>query len=340
MSAQDGMFEQYWRLVFNLIKEHSASCCHYTSSFPCLLAGMTHQTAALRNKSLAAFRQHAEAYERATTMAWPAVQRLLKKHPLQSTCMKIGLLCMRASGWSLGHAQVQEWLGALFDGPMSTVPIEQSGKVLRDGEIRDAPHKSMHLVGIYEKLINSGLLELHDRQNIQIASGVTPPAGFYEKAFFPGQQVVEGGSNGDGGGADIAGGAAHGKVELKAILGNPDWPSYTAQSVRIVYGQLAALLDLHRRDMWEHAADLWATRLLVENTFVSLPARDLRGLVVLVVDEAALLWPLERIGNHTYRLDMAVHELTWVCIYSADEVQVISCGSPEVVGHICPEFRP
>lgn len=112
------------------------------------------------------------------------------------------------------------------------------------------------------------------------------------------------------------------KLDLAAILRTPDWPTYSAQSQRIVYGQLAALLELHRRNLWERAGDLWMARLLVENTCISMPDLDLRALVLLVVDEAALVWPLVRESVNTFRMDMTVSELSWVCVFSLDEVQV------------------
>lgn len=250
------------------------------------------------------------SYEKAQLVADPAVKKLLKRHPLNNTAMQFAMKYMKVAQYDPNHPQMLELLQALFGGYMSTVMIEQSAKVLRDGETRDNTNKTMKLMNIYDKLISSSLIDQHDRNDIQVVTALQPPPAFGERIFYPTTNEAKDNKR-----------LKAGKLDLKGILSSQDWTSFQAQSQKSIYVEVQALLNLSQQDKWAEASELWHSRLLSAGSFVRMTGSDDRYLVLANYDEAALCWPLARIANTFFEIDLSVKKLKWVCIYGGDEAR-------------------
>lgn len=238
---------QYWKLVLSLLTEHSTSYVHYCSSYPCALAGMLHQDSVKVESSRVLFKAHVAAYKEALKFQTADVEALLRRHPFNSTAMQFCIKFAEATDFVYeGNAQWKEWLLVVFRGQTGTVMIEQSARVLRDHETRDSTNKSMQHISAWEFLMESKLLADFHLPEIEIGASCQPPPTFGESIFQFTRKVDEKLSD----------------LDLDGILKTPDWPSYTAQSQKHVYGQLQALLFLSANNKFADAASLWFIKLV------------------------------------------------------------------------------
>lgn len=112
-------------------------------------------------------------------------------------------------------------------------------------------------------------------------------------------------------------------IDLHEILQTQTWPSYSAQSQKVIYAQMAALRDLYRRNDFAMAAQQWCIQLVLERSIVWRAGGTEPVLVLQVWDCAALAWPLVRVASDFIRLDTDVEELQWMCLYDFGDLQVI-----------------
>ena len=107
MGAQQIAFNNYWQLVLNLLQQHITSDMHFTSMFPCALAGIFSTDAGLRATSVKFFSENIAAFNAAKNIATPDIKSLMKKHPFHSTAMKYGIAFFEAGG--ADGAQFKRW---------------------------------------------------------------------------------------------------------------------------------------------------------------------------------------------------------------------------------------
>lgn len=254
MIPQDTAYLQYFKLVANLVREHSTSYCHYAFNYPGVLAALLGEDVARRDTVRQNFKVDVEAFAEASKVKTAPVEALLRRHPFKWTAMQWCIMFAKASDFELtGNHQWAEWLSVVFRSQTGTVAIEQSNQVLRDHETRDSSNKVMQHLSVWEHLMESGILGRHDRKEIRVESTCAPPPGFGESLFQTTRRAGE----------ELS------KLDLDGILKNPtSWPSYSAQSQKDIYGQIMALRFLHQTSQLQDAAELWCVKLLPDLTAV------------------------------------------------------------------------
>lgn len=202
----------------------------------------------------------------------------------------------------------EEWLKQVFSSQAGTVMIEQSNKVLRDHETRDGTSKMLQYMAAWEALLNSKLLDDFGLNEIDdgVAAG-NPPPWFGERLFVPTRDHTGKGS----------------QLDLAAILKQPTWVSYSAQSQKLGYGQMEALRYLHLHNEWARAEDMWHTKLLMEGSVINHISTDRVLLVLQVLEVSAICWPVTRIAHDMFELDLRVEKLEWVHLFSAEDAQAL-----------------
>ena len=261
-----------------------------------------------RDRAVAFFKSHVEAFEAASGYALAGVASILRRHPMNNTCMRFLIKFMKASNYDIESGQVQEWLKQAFSAQVSTVMIERSAKALRDHETRDCTSKMLQNLSAWEVLLNTKLLsDFGMREIAPGAAGGNPPPTFGERLFAPTMDNER----------------TEGSVDLRGILKTGSWQSYSAQSQKIGYGQMEALRQLHERNRWEHVDQLWHTKLLGEGSIILHTQSGKHMMVLQVLEVAAICWPMRRIAHDMYALDLQATALEWVLLFSADEVQVL-----------------
>jgi hypothetical protein len=112
-------------------------------------------------------------------------------------------------------------------------------------------------------------------------------------------------------------------MDLSQIVGNQDWPSYTAQSQKMVYGQQSALMYLYDHNEWDNAHKLDCIRLIPEGVILYLTHMKKHAYVIQVLDVVALVWPLVATSSpNVYKLDLTVSRLEFVCLLRLDDAKV------------------
>lgn len=211
--------------------------------------------------------------------------------------------------------RAKEWLKQVFSSQAGTVMIEQSAKVLRDHETRDCTSNMLQHLAAWEALLNSRLIDEFGLNEIDegVAAG-TPPPSFGERLFVPSLGHNEKGS----------------KLDLAAILKQPTWVSYSAQSQKLGYGQMEAVRYLHLHNMWGSAEDLWHTKLLIEGSIIHHLPSDRILLVLQVLEVSAICWPVIRVAHDMFDLDLGAKKLEWVHLFSVNEAQALCVSVLEV----------
>lgn len=187
LSLEDSLYDQFKRIVTGLIREHSTSYVHYTTSFPCALAGCLHVDDKRSKKSVEYFKKAVEAFNAAQRYNNdPAVKALLKRHPFSGVALKLCIKYAQASGYDLaGDGQFKEWLNVCFRGQLGTVMVENSAKALRDHETRDRPNKVMQHHSSWSILAQSALLKDYGLSGITPGACGSAPDSFDEHVFQP-----------------------------------------------------------------------------------------------------------------------------------------------------------
>lgn len=311
MEMQDSMYSRYWSLIFFLCREHGSTMMHYVWHYPSAAAGALEPDLAIAQATMETWREHCQAFNAALEVQTPHVAELLRRHPFRSVCMRYGNKFATAAGWSPRGPQLTEWLRTIFRSMLNTVMVERSAQRLRDHETRGQQNKTMHNFSSWEVLFQAGLFAEFQREEVSLGVSGAPPPGFGDRLFNP-----------------PYGAKAGGGLDLHGILKNPSWPSYTAQSQKLVYAQMAALLDLYRRGDFSLAAAQWHVTLWPEKAMIQTPDMDAPAMVLQVWESAALLWPMTRTASDMYALDMKAEKLIFRCAYDFEDIMApLALGS-------------
>ena len=303
LTIQDKMYEQYYNLVFSLLREHGSNNSHYSIHFPCALAGLLHADVALQQKTMQYFRFHVEAFREAQKYQLPEMQTLLKRHPFHGLAMRFAIKFAEAAQWSLEGHQLRMWLHIMFTSFNSSVMVEKAGKELRDAETRDQCSKVMQYMSAWEVLFESELFKQFGREEIKVGCAGNPPASFNESMFVP-KKLPET------------------KLDLAAIKGNPTWWSYSAASIKQVYANMVALDHLALTGDWDKVIYLPCIQYVPERQLVQFPGVEGLVLVLQVFDMAAMCWPVTRESVDRYLFDFSIERLHWHCAFSVDDLKV------------------
>ena len=106
-------------------------------------------------------------------------------------------------------------------------------------------------------------------------------------------------------------------------MGPQSWQTYNSQTLRHTFGQTALLAHLHKNVGFDEASAAWKTWFLPEGQVVRERSDGFVGLVLKVVEGAALLWPVSRLASETWALDREATELAWLFVFDFDGLEVL-----------------
>lgn len=120
-------------------------------------------------------------------------------------------------------------------------------------------------------------------------------------------------------------------VDLRSVLKRQDWVTYSAQSVKHIYSEMELLAYLNEHSLWEYSCSAWQVLLLLEGGIIcDRSGQDERyGLVVRVLEGAALIRPASRVASDMIELDIK-GRLEWkvVLVAGSFDVLPVECLSP------------
>lgn len=265
--------------MFFLLRENCSSYCHYSVSFPGALAGLLHPDDDKTHATAERFRKAVAAYEMVKDIDTPAIQAMLRRHPFRTQALQFCIAYAKARNFDFKPGtQWAEWISVVFRGQLGTVMIENSAKALRDHETRDNSNKVMQHTAAWSVLKQSGLLNDYGRKEIGEGSSGAVPDSFGEQLFVP----------------TCAADKKH-KLPFDDIMKAASWPSYTAQSQKLIYGQEVALMWLYEQNRMGEADSLQAVRFVPEGQIIADSVSGEHLLVLQALEVGALCWLVDRV---------------------------------------------
>lgn len=198
---------------------------------------------------------------------------------------------------------------AIFRVPLQSRVIEDANRYLRDHETRESSSNELSHFNEWNLVVASKLLETYEFRQVELANVASTDPKFNAGLFAPVHA-----SNGEKDSADLYG-----------ILAAKAWPSFTAQSLKHTVSNLYFFKFLHQTNQWAQADGAWAVQMLPEGHILIDKPRALQFLVVKVLHNAALVWPVIKASptEHIYELDLQTKALDWYVTLSIDDLLVV-----------------
>lgn len=250
-----------------------------------------------------------DAFERAQQVQVAGVQALVRASPLPGTTMLWAFAFAKACSWGSVSPQLDDMCRNLFSGFGQSKLVEDCMQRLRDHEHRDAPARLMEEFRAWQIPVDSNLLNEHGFRELVAHGNAATPDGFSCDRLF---QPVHG-SNGD-----------RDSCNLRAILSQQTWVTWNSKTIRNTFGQTELLLYLHANNCWEEASAAWHAWLLPEGHLIFDKSDNYAGLVVKVVEWAALTWRAQREAEDMWTLDRNAEALDWRVVFGASSVEVMN----------------
>lgn len=200
---------------------------------------------------------------------------------------------------------MREMLLAVFSSILITKLCEDTNQKLRARESRANAFKIMNRFSVWSTPTEAGIMSSYEREEIAPTGHMSLPRLSDYGQLFERQHSAN----------------KEDPLKLKAIMGQQNWPAFSAQSQKGTYGEQQLLLYMHERSLWAAATEAWRSSLLPRGEVVCEMRTKTLFFVALVQEHAALGWAMEFFGSKRAGLSQD-GECKWLhCLYF-DEFKV------------------
>ena len=250
--VQDSLAFSAFRLVSHLLTEWAITMAWHRDCCPGLIAGLEAESEDVRKQTMKLWKTHWDAYSACRHNANSILHKMIRRSNMSSPSMLSAARIARAADWEV-TPKVQEVSTVFFQGIGHTLMNERGNQSIRDAEVRDNPHSQTACWRAWGVVLESDLLQRHDRAQVEVTSEMYagPRDENTEAHFVPNED--------DRTVLNFAG------IKDK----KPDQPSMDARSRRLLAAEAQLMIRLAKDANFDNAADAWMNAIIPKDQVVA-----------------------------------------------------------------------
>ena len=302
--------EKLFKTTLYLIAERASSGLRYSMSYPFRMAPIGGDLGAEADSALLDYAKMWEAFVAARKYKMPSIVDLVQRCSLTGRAMEDMTRYARAADFKACEVLKQR-VYKVFSSLLNEKLIEDTNKQLREDETRGAANKDMKFYSAWDSPVSAGLFDQHRRCEIDCSNhGLPLPT---QRSPTKGLWKFEG--DGDPSG-----------IGFKEVLTSPSMLSWSAQSIKRQPHIDSLIMDLHRQNAFEKAADAWRSAIIPTVQLILQRPTVGPHKIWMCLDASpygCLAWPVKRVAKAGCALDLTAPKLEIVHVYSFDDISVV-----------------